>query len=153
MSKRANRLVGVVHSLKHASALECVHYNLLVLAAFAVEYELGNARLVSANLNALVYVAVCMTCNGDRLLPVAYCRMDARDSDRSTEYGTVEDRTYSAVRTLPHLMELILVHTLMVRRNGGALNSHTKTLCSLSCILCNLVAGLVTLYQTEVVIF
>ena len=94
-----------------------------------------------------------MTCDGDWLLPVAYCRMDAGDSDRSTEYGTVEDRTDSAVRTLPHLMELILVHTLMVRCNGGALHSHTKTLCSLSGILCNLVAGLITFNQTEVVIF
>ena len=124
-----------------------------MLAAFAVEHELGNARLLGTDLNALVNVAVSVTCDCDWLLPIAYCRMDARYSDRSTEYCSVEDRTDSSVRTLPHLVELILVHTLMVRRNGGALHSHTKTLCSLSSILGYLVAGLVTLYQSEIVIF
>ena len=141
-----------MHCLEHAGALECVNHNLLVLAALAVEDELRYARLVGTDLNALVNVAVSVTSDGDRLLPVLHCRMDARDSDRCAEYGAVEDRADSAVRALPHLVQLVLVHALVVRCDGSTLNGYAQAFCSLGCVLCYLVAGLVALNESQVVI-
>ena len=142
-----------MHGLEHASSLECVHNNLLVLTALAIEHKLGNARLIGTNLNTLIYISISVTSDSDRLLPILHCRMDARDGDRSAEYSTVENRTDCAVRALPHLVELIFVHALVVRCDGSTLHSNAKSLCSLGCVLCNLVTSLVALNKTEVVIF
>ena len=50
-------------------------------------------------------------------------------------------------------MKLIFVHALMIRCDGSTLHSNAKTLCSLGCVLCYLVACLVALNKTKVVIF
>ena len=50
-------------------------------------------------------------------------------------------------------MELILVHTLVVRCDCSTLNGNTKTLGCLSSILCYLVGCLIALNKTKIVIF
>ena len=94
-----------------------------------------------------------MTGDGNRLFPVFHCRFDGRNGDWCTENSTIENRTNRSVGALPHFMELVFVHTLMIRRNGRTLHSHTILLRCLSRVNSNLVACLVTLRKTEVVVF
>ena len=141
-----------MHTLNNACALEVVDYHFLVLAAFAVEYQLCNAGLVGSQLNAFVDIPVCMACNGDGLFPVLHSRAYAGDGYRRAEHCAVKDRTDGAVRALPHLVELVLVHALVVGGDGGALHGHAILLGGFCRVDGYLVAGLVALGQTEVVV-
>ena len=152
MSKRTDGLVQVVHTLEDALALELVDHHFLVLAANAVKDELGNTGFVGTQLNTLVNVAIGMTSDGDGLFPVLHHGLDARDGDGSAEYGTVEDGTDGAVGALPHLVQLVLVHTFQVGGDGSALHANTILLASLSSLDGDLVTSLVALYKTQVVV-
>ena len=93
-----------------------------------------------------------MTSDSDRLLPVLNNGLDAWDGDRSAEHSTIEDRTDGAVRALPHLVELVLVHAFEVWSDCSALNCYTKLFGLLGGLNSDLVAGLVTLNEAKVVI-
>ena len=104
MSKRSDRLIGIVHTLDNSWSVELVDNNLFLLTALAFENELCYACLFCLNLYTLIYIAVSMTCYSDRLFPVLYYRLNTWDGDRSTEHGAIKDRADSAVRALPHLV-------------------------------------------------
>ena len=77
------------------------------------------------HLHIAVYVAVSMTRNGDRLCPSGDERGDAFYQDRVRK--TVPS---SMARMVPfgdfHIsLEVILLHTGSIRRDGGALDGHT----------------------------
>ena len=93
-----------------------------------------------------------MTGDGNRLLPVLHARVNAWNRDRSTEHSTIHDATDSAIRTLPHLVEMIFVHTLGIWGNRSTLHGYTIFLGSLSRIDSHLIIGLVTVRQTKVII-
>ena len=94
-----------------------------------------------------------MTRYSDRLLPVAHYRLDAVYCDRRAEYGAVEYRTDGAVRALPHLVQVILGHTLGIRCDGGALYAYAVLLDRFSRVFCDLIARLIADRKSEVVIF
>ena len=152
VSKAADTLVGIVHTLNNASAIEVMDFNLLLLATLTLEHEFSYSRFIGTNLHALVYISISMTGDSDRLLPVLHTWVNARNGDRSTEHGTVHDATDCTVRTFPHLVELILVHALGIRGNGSTLHGYTIFLGSLGRIDGYLVIGLVAIRQTQVVI-
>ena len=141
-----------MHALDNAGTIERMNLYLLLLAALTLEHEFGCTWLISTKFHALVYIAVSMTGDGNRLLPVLYTRVDAWDGDRSTEYGTVHDATDSSIRALPHFVEFILVHTLCIRSDSSTLHSHTIFLSRLSRVDGYLVVGLVAIRQTEIII-
>ena len=125
---------------------------LLLLAALTLEHEFGCTWLICTKFYTLIYIAVSMTGDSDRLLPVLYTWVDARDGDRSTEHSTIHDATDSSIRTLPHFMEFILVHTLCIRSDSSTLHSHTIFLGSLGRVDGHLVVGLVAVRQTKVIV-
>ena len=152
MREGLNGGVLVVDALQDARALKVVDGLSKGIAVLAGEDELRLALFGDAVLGALVQVAVRMTGNGDRLLPVLHDRLDAVDGDRGAEDGAVEDSTDGAVRALPHLMEMVLFHALCVRGDGRALDADAVLLDRLAGILGDLVTGLVTERQAEVVV-
>ena len=152
MSEATDALVGIVHALDNTSAIEVVDFNLLLLATLALEDKLGNAWLISTKFHTLIYIAVGMTSNGDWLLPVFHTRVNAWDGDRSTEHRTVHDAADGAVWALPHLVQMIFLHTLSIRSDSSALHCHTIFLSRLSGVDGHLVIGLVTVRQTKVII-
>ncbi len=76
VSKAADTLISIVHALDNASTIEGMNLNLLLFAALTLEHEFGCTWLISTKFHALVYIAVSMTGNGDRLLPVLYTRVE-----------------------------------------------------------------------------
>jgi hypothetical protein len=148
-----DRGILVVDALEDTRALEVI--NCLVeqlLAVLVSEYELACTLLRNSVLCSLVEVAVSVTCNCDRLCPVLDYWLDAVDRDRSTEYCTVEDGSDSSVRALPHLMEMILVHTLSVRSDCSALYANAILLDSFAGVLCDLITSLITYRKSEVIV-
>ena len=152
VSKAADTLISIVHALDNSGAIERMNLYLLLLATLTLEHEFGCTWLISTKFHALVYIAVSMTGDGNRLLPVLYTRVDTWDGDRSTEYGTVHDATDSSIRALPHFVEFILVHTLCIRSDSSTLHSHTIFLSRLGRVDGYLVVGLVAIRQTEIII-
>ena len=153
VSEGFDRAVLVVDALEDARALEVI--NCLMeefLALLVSEYELACSLLRNSVLCTLIEVAVCVTSNSDRHCPVLNYRLDAVDSDRSTEHSTVEDSSDSSVRALPHLVKMILIHSLSVRCDSCALYANAILLDSLAGVLCDLVTSLVSYRESEVII-
>ena len=90
---------------------------------------------------------------GYRLFPVSDYRLDPVDGDRCAEHSAVEDSTYRAVRTLPHLVQVVLGHALCVRCDRGTLYSDSVFLDGFAGILCDLVTRLIADRKTEVIVF
>ena len=147
MSEATDTLIGIVHALDNASTIEVMDFNFLFLAALALKHELGSSWLVGTKLHALIYIAIGMTGDGDRLLPVLHTWVNTWDGDRSTEHGTIHDATDGSIRTLPHLVQMIFVHALCIRCDGGTFHSHTIFLGCLGRVDGHLVVGLVTIRQ------
>ena len=152
MSKAADALVGIVHTLDNAGTIKVVDFHLLLLSALTLEHEFGYSWFIGTDLHTLIYISVCMTGDGDRLLPILHTRVNTWDSDRCTEHSTIHNTTDSTIRALPHLMKLILIHTLCIRGDGSTLYRYTIFLGSLSRVDGHLVVGLVTIRETQIII-
>ena len=94
-----------------------------------------------------------MTCKSDRFLPVSYTWFNSLHYDRSTEYRSVQDRTDRSVRALVHLLEIILVHTRMVRGDRRTFNCNTIFLGCLCCIDRYLIICVITVCKTKIIVF
>ena len=76
-------------TLYNACGLEIMHGLARLRAVLRGVHQLYLARARNLHLDALVYVTVCVTRNGNRLDPVLDIRLDTLDEDRRTEYGAV----------------------------------------------------------------
>ena len=153
VGKGANRLVGVMHALDNARCVEVMDHHFLVLAALAVEDELGHTGLIGPQFHTLVHIAVSMARNGYRFFPVFHHRVDGRNGYRSPENGAVHNAADGTVRTLPHLMELILGHALRIGGDSGTFHGHTILAGGTGRVDSDLIAGLVAVRKTKVVVF
>ena len=93
-----------------------------------------------------------MTGDGDGGLPVADSGADTIHQDGGAEHGAVQGGTDGAVGALPHLVEIVLGHTLGVGSDGGALDAHAIFFDGLGAVMGDLVAGFVPLGQTQIII-
>ena len=129
----SNGIVKVVHTLDDTVAVVKAVDQLTAFVAVLIGHtKLRLGTLFDDHFGVLVHVAVCVTGDADGLSPCRDVGGDAFDEDRLTEYRTVEDRTDSAVGALPHLLEVIFVHTRGVRGDGSAFDRYTVFLCCLS---------------------
>ena len=121
-----------------------------MLAALAVEHELGHTRLVDTQLDALINVAIGMTGDSDGLLPVLHSRLDARNGNRCAEHGAIEDASNRSIRRLPHLVQVVLRHALGIRGDGGTLHGNAQAFRGFGRLNGDLVACLIALHQAKV---
>ena len=152
MRKGADGAVLVVHALQYPGALKIVHRLPEAGAVFAGKDQLRLPLLRHTVLGALIYVAIGVTGDGDGLFPVLHNGLDGIDHDGRAEHRSVQNGADGAVGALPHLMELILLHPLLVRRDGRALDADAQALDGLACLHRDPVAGLVAFLQAQIVV-
>ena len=148
-----DRLVEVVNPLYNAVAvLEIVNERAGLPAVLVGDYQLSLAALRYLHLGVLVDVAVCVTRDGDGLSPGRNIRNNSLYKNRLSEYGAVQDSADSAVRGLPHLLEVVLGHALCVRCDGRALYRYAVLLGCVRGVYSYLVVGLVSVNKAQVVV-
>ena len=100
-------LFQVVHALNNARALQTDESALSIsVPSSAVKTSSafpGPGTIIS---DGLVDVAVGVTGQSNRFLPVFHAGLDAFYHDRSTEHGAVHNRTDRTVGTLPHFFQV-----------------------------------------------
>lgn len=80
-------------------------------------YSCCSAHLVSVGVSA----------DDDGFGPAGHQAWDVLTYDSFAEHGAAQDVADGSVGGTPHLLELELLHTLLIRRDGGALNAHVVT--------------------------
>lgn len=65
--------------------------------------------------------------NDDGFDPAGHQPGDVLTDDRLPEHCAAEDVTDGAVGRAPHLLKLELLHSLLIRRDRGALDAHVVT--------------------------
>ena len=83
-----------------------------------------------------------MTPDDNWVLPSRYWLRDTIQDNGLTEDSATENVSDSAVRAPPHLLQLELLHTRLIGRDGRALDTHTVLLDGLGRLDGNLVARL-----------
>ena len=104
------------------------------------------------HLSSLVYIAVRMSCNGNRFLPVFYARFDPFYYNWGTKNCTVKNRTDGTVRALPHFFEIILFHARCIWSDRSAFDRYFILLCRIRRVHCHLVICLIAVLQPQVII-
>ena len=80
-------------------------------------------------LASILFGGICMSCDGDRLLPVLNTWLDSLYYDRCSEHCTIKDRSDGSVRALPHLLEIVLLNSCRIRCDSSTLYSYAILLC------------------------
>ena len=114
--------------------------------------ELDLARARHADLDVFVHIAVCVTRDGDRLLPIAHDRADARNDDRRAEARAVENRANGAVGAFPHLFKPVFLDARRVRRDRRAFHRDAEALGCLAGVDGDLVVGRVAHLKAQIVV-
>lgn len=83
--------------------------------------------------------------------PAWHQARDVLTDDGLSEHRASQDVTDGAVGRPPHLLQLELLHALLVRRDGGALDAHIVALHGLRSLHRHLVVRGVAVLHTEVV--
>ncbi len=151
--KIADARVVVVHAHHDAAIFELRDFHLDGLAAI-----LRNKRHrhgASAGhfvVGGAVLVAVRVTADDNRLVPVRHESRHVLDDDRLAEHHAIENVADGAVRRLPHLFQVELFDARFVGGDGGALDAHAVLQDGVRRVDGDLVVGLVAIFDAEVVV-
>ena len=100
-----------------------------------------------------VNISIGMSCKCNRLFPVCYTRLNAFYYDRSSKYGSVQHGTNGSVWAFIHFFQVIFLHTCSIWCNGCTFDSNFVFLCGIGCVYGYLVIGLISVFQTQIIIF
>ena len=100
--KALNRTIQIVHPLQHARTTEIKDRLPLCRTVLSGKNKLGFSRSVHDHLCILIYIAIRMSCDRDRLFPAPHIRLNTFYGDWCTEYRTIENRTNRTIRAFPH---------------------------------------------------
>ena len=142
-----------MHALCHARSFEIKDQFFCLGSVFCGIDQFHFSRSRNFHLGIFIYITVCMSCDGDWFFPVLYARFDAFYNNRSTEYGSVEDRTDGSIRAFPHFFQIVLGHTCSVWSDGSTFDCNTVFLGCHGCIDGYLIVGFVSVFQTQIVVF
>ena len=141
-----------MHTLNDSRSLELMYEYRLCSTIFSCINKLYLTCSRDFHLACLINITIGMTCNSDRLLPVTNARSDTFYLNRCTENSSVKDCSDSAVRALPHFLQIILLYTSSIWCYGCTLNGNSVLLCRIRSILSNLIVSFVSMYKSEIVI-
>ena len=147
-----DRFVEVVHGQRHAVARRLEHFLLDDGAVLADELDGQRALAREAEIGGAILVAEGMTADDDRLGPAGHQARHVLADDRLAEDDAAKDVADRAVRRLPHFPEVELLHARFIGGDGGAFHRNAMALGGLGGLDGDLVAGLVTVLDAEVVI-
>ena len=152
--KTHNTFVGIVHGHGHTISFEIEYFKGL---GFATSFRSkGHGELSFAfddRIRSPVLIAKSMTTHDNRSSPVAHQAGYIADHDRLPENGSVEDIPDRAIWTFPHLFQTEFLHPGFVRSDGGTLDTHPIFFNGIGCIYGHLIIGLITVFDTQVIIF
>jgi hypothetical protein len=148
---------------------EVVDLDHLGLAALWCEDHFQGALARNDTVLGAVLVAKSVAADDDGLFPSRHEARDGGNNNRRAEDGsspgmlsacfrtslpkcTLQLVSNGAVGRQPHLLELELLDTLLIRSDGCALDADRVLLDSLGGIECYLVVGLITVWQTKIVV-
>lgn len=92
-----------------------------------------------------------MSADDDGLGPAGHQAGDILTYDGLPEHRAPEDVTDGPVGWAPHLLELELLHTFLVWRDGGALDAHIVTVDCLCCLNCHPVISCISVLHPKVI--
>ena len=142
-----------MNTLDHARCVKVMDQLRSLLAVFSFEYQHSISWFVNVHLGILIYIAVSMTGNGDRFLPVLHTWLDSLYHNGSTKNSSIQDCTNSSVRAFVHFFQIILRHSGFIRGNGGTFNSNSVFLGGFRCIYSYLVISLISVFQSKIIVF
>ena len=90
--------------------------------------------------------------NDDGLGPPWDKSWDIGANDGLTEDSTIEDVSNGSIGALPHLLQLELLNAILIRGDGGALDSNLVLLDSVGTLNSDLVVSGITVLNGEVVV-
>ena len=105
-----------------------------------------------AVLGGAVDITEGMAGDGDGLLPGAHHGGDALDHDGRTEHRAVQNGADGAVGALPHLGEVVLLHTLGVGGDGGTLYGHAVLFVGVGGVHGDLVLGFLAVDKAQIIV-
>ena len=141
-----------MHTLKYARSfkfMDCFFHNSSV---FACKYQFSLSRSWYFHFNRFIYITISMSCYSDRFLPGTDIRLNALYNNWSTEYRSVQQCTDGAVRTFPHLFQMIFFHTGSVWCDGCTFYCDTVFLCCHCTVCCYLVISSISVFQSKIII-
>lgn len=83
--------------------------------------------------------------------PAGHQARDVLTYDGFAEHGAAQNVADGSVGGAPHLLELELLHALLIRRDGGALDAHVVATHRLSCLHCHLVISGIPVLDAQVI--
>ena len=150
-----DRLSRVVHGKRHTTVLGVLkHLVRLLLVARVIglvsDGELATVR--HGEVHAAVLVTERVAANADGLGPAGDRARNALEDNGLAENGATNYVTDSTVGREPHFLEVEFLHTRLVGRDGGALDTDLELLDSLCSLSGHLVFSGITVLNTEVII-
>lgn len=140
LCKFFDAFIGVIHRESNSSlSFKIIHLHPLLLSTFALEDHLEGSRLVYREIGGLVLITKCMPSDDNRHFPAWNEPRDVFYEYGLSKDSAIEDIPDGSVRTLPHLFQIKLLYSSLIRGNGGALDAYFVFLDCLSCINGNLV--------------
>ncbi len=146
----ADRIVEIVHRHRDAGAGELEHLLLDHRAVVALEPDRQAALAGHLEIGGAVLVAVGVAADDDRLRPAGHEARHVLADDRLAEDDAAEDVADRAVRALPHLLEIELLHARLVGRDGRAFDADAAGLDRVGRVDRHLVVGGVAMLDREV---
>ena len=155
MRERCDRIVAVVHRLRHAARNgEIMHERLFDhLPRGVLAHEIHLLARSDLFVHRGINVAVGMAGKHDGLFPTGHVRTDALAQNGRAEHRAVENAADRAVGTFPHFFKAVFLHALQVGRDRGAFYGYTVFFRGKRALLRHLVVGPIAVFKPQIIIF
>ena len=151
VGKASDRLISVVHSEHDTWVLEFEHFERSGLGAILRgEGHMESAWNLGAEVSGSVLITESVSADNDGLLPAWHKARNVLDDDGLSEDGSTDDVSDGSVGGFPHLLEVELGDTCLIRGDGGALDSDLAGFDGVSSIDGDLIVSGVTVLNAEI---
>lgn len=132
-----------------SNVFERVFFGTVIRLEFQNELSWRLDNVIGGN----VLISVSVSSNNDWLSPAWHQSWDVLADDGFSEDSTVENISDCTVRGFPHLLQLEFFDSLLIRGDGGALDTNFVFLDCVGGIDGDLIVSLVSVFDSEIVIF
>ncbi len=126
-----------------------------IILVSIIRFELKGNFTVSFDdvISGVVLISVGVTTNNDGLGPSWDESGDVLEDNGLSEDGSIEDVSDGSIGGSPHLLKFELLNSLLIGGDGSALDSYLVELDGVSSINSHLIVGLVSVLNSQVVVF
>lgn len=153
VSKLVDRFVGIVHAEHDSWSFKFVDFHDCRLAAIlGSEGHCECSCFLGDKVGGTVLITKSVSSNNDWLSPTRNTSWDVFDNDWLAEDDTTNNVANSAVRGLPHLLEVKLLNSSFVGGNRCTLNADLASFDGFCGVNGNLVICGITVFDTKIVV-